>query len=282
MTAGGLPYVAAPVVDVGVEIQVFGPIVIAGILIGADVMQRYGRRHGVTDAEFRRLLAWVIVTGFLGAHAFELLAYQRGRLADEGPLAFLAVWDGISSFGGFLGGALGQLLYLRRSRLPAGVVFDTTGVGLLVAFSIGRIACTLVHDHVGHPTDFVLGVDYPQEVLAAHGLAGALPEGATVVRAHHLGMYELACLVPINVVILWLAFRRRDPLRPAQLAVLTTLLYAPMRFGLELLRQAHTDPRYVGLTFAQWGAIAVVVIAVVVGVRTYSALPALSPPSSSS
>ncbi len=256
MTAGGLPYVALPVVDVGIEVQVFGPIVVAGVLVGAEVMQRHAQRHGLTTSDFRLLLAWVLVSGFLGAHAFELLAYQRDQLAADGPVAFLKIWGGLSSFGGFLGGVIGQLLFLRRRALSPGVVFDTTGVGLLVAFTIGRVACTLVHDHVGVATDFVLGVDYPD------------PGGAGVLRAHHLGMYELAWLLPMTAVILGLAFRRRDRLAPGQLAVITTLCYAPVRFGLDFLRRHGTDPRYAGLTFAQWGAIAVFAAAVIIGLRS--------------
>lgn len=251
----GLPYVALPVIDVGVRIQLFGPIVVAGVLIGAEVMQRYGKRRGLSGPQLRSLLRYVIVSGLVGAHVFELLAYQPHRLAAEGPLVIFKVWDGISSFGGFLGGAIGQLVYLHRHRLAAGVVFDTTGVGLLVAFSIGRIGCTLVHDHVGRATDFVLGVDYPREVLAVHGLESALPGQATVIRAHHLGMYELAWLMAVCVMILFVAFRRQNRFLSGQLAVITTLLYVPFRFGLEFLRRSTTDPRYAGLTFAQWGSI---------------------------
>jgi hypothetical protein len=37
--------------------------------------------------------------------------------------------------------------------------------------------------------------------------------------------------------------------------VLTGVLYAPVRFFLDFLRPEDTDPRYVGLTFAQWSSI---------------------------
>jgi len=185
----------------------------------------------------------------------------------------LRLWDGISSFGGFLGGAVGLLLFARRHRLGAGLVFDTTGVGLLVAFSVGRIGCTLVHDHIGRATDFRLGIDYPRAALVAHGVAGALglPPETDVLRAHNLGMYELACLMPINVVILTLAFRSRRRLVAGQLAVLTTLLYAPIRFGLEFLRVETSDPRYVGLTIAQWGALVAFAAVAIVGARSLAA-----------
>jgi hypothetical protein len=38
-------------------------------------------------------------------------------------------------------------------------------------------------------------------------------------------------------------------------AVLTGILYAPVRFFLDFLRPETSDPRYVGLTFAQWASI---------------------------
>jgi hypothetical protein len=40
------------------------------------------------------------------------------------------------------------------------------------------------------------------------------------------------------------------------LAILLGLLYAPVRFFFEFLRLNETDPRYVGMTFAQWASIA--------------------------
>ncbi len=36
--------------------------------------------------------------------------------------------------------------------------------------------------------------------------------------------------------------------------MLTGVLYAPVRFGLDFLRPEETDPRYGGLTFAQWAS----------------------------
>lgn len=265
----GLPYLAAPTVHLlGAPIDTFAPIVVAGILIGAELMQRYGARRGIGPGQLRLLLAYVIVSGFIGAHLVEILAYQPHRLADEGPLLLLRLWDGISSFGGFLGGAIGQLLFVRwhrgGARLRLGTVFDTTGVGLLVAFTIGRIACTLVHDHVGRATDSVLGVDYPRAIAAFHGLAARVPPEVAKIRAHHLGMYELVWLLVIAGPLLYLAFRRAAALAPGQLAAITTLLYAPLRFGLDFLRLPSSDPRHGGLTFAQWGAIAVFVVAAAV------------------
>jgi hypothetical protein len=49
--------------------------------------------------------------------------------------------------------------------------------------------------------------------------------------------------------------------------VLTGVLYAPVRFFLDFLRPEGTDPRYAGLTFAQWSSILAFGVAVYAATR---------------
>lgn len=247
--ADGVPFFTLRTLDVGIPFEPFGSIVVIGVVIGAQVLHRYAARHGVGDT--RNLTLWIILTGAIGAHVLEILVYERQRM-DADPLLLLKLWDGISSYGGFLGGAIGYVLYVRWKRLPAGVIADATMIGLLVAFSIGRIACTIIHDHIGTATSFWLGTDYPRSELAKRFLLSEFPGAGAVVRAHNLGMYELLYLIPVNALVLSLAFSTRRSLPPGLLAISIGLLYAPMRFFLEYLRLDVSDPRYAGLTFAQW------------------------------
>jgi phosphatidylglycerol---prolipoprotein diacylglyceryl transferase len=253
-----LPFFSLPTLDLVIPLQPFGIIVATGVLIGAEILRRYGYRHGVDDDDIRSLTIWVIVTGFIGAHVLDVLMYEQDRLDKEGPVLLLKLWDGISSYGGFVGGALGYFFWIWWKRMTPGLIADTTAVGLLPAFSIGRIGCTVVHDHVGRATTSPLGVDYPRAELYNRGLLDEFESKAEIIRAHNLAMYELAYLIPVNIFILWLAFSRAKPGRqmPAgMIAVLTGLLYAPVRFFLEYWRLNTSDPRYVGMTFAQWCSI---------------------------
>src|SRR5881396_3211176 len=63
-------------------IQSFGIIVAAGVLIGAALLRRYAEWHGVSDDHIRGLTGWITVTGFIGAHVFDVLAYEPHKL-DE-------------------------------------------------------------------------------------------------------------------------------------------------------------------------------------------------------
>ena len=57
--------------------------------------------------------------GFIGAHVFDVLAYQPGRLSED-PLLIFKLWQGISSYGGFIGGVFGFAVYIKKHHLPVG------------------------------------------------------------------------------------------------------------------------------------------------------------------
>jgi phosphatidylglycerol:prolipoprotein diacylglycerol transferase len=279
--AMSLPYFEAPSLDARVPIHAFGVIAAVGITVGAWVLRRYARRVGETEAEARRVTGWVAITGILGAHVLDVLFYRPGEALHH-PVVLLELWTSISSYGGFVGGALGFAFITWRRRLHRARWADITVVGLLVAFSIGRAGCTVVNDHIGAETTSPIGVDYPREVLAEHGVLAEMtssgsphssaPDGSgeTTIRAHNLGLEELLYLMPVNALVLWLAFRRKR-LPAGALVVITAGLYAPVRFGLEHWRLASSDPPYAGLTFAQWCSIAVFVAAVAWGARLFRA-----------
>ncbi len=264
VASAGFPYIHLGALHVGIPIQPFGVIVAAGVLVGASLLQRYGKRRGVDEPTLRGLTTWIIVSGFLGAHLVDVIAYQPQELVDR-PWVLLELWDGISSYGGFIGGAIGFALYVRSRKMPVSLMADIAIVGLLPAFSIGRIACSLVSDHIGAATDpgrwyAFLAMDYPRRLNLGH-LADHYPGTSEMIRAWNLGLVELLYLIPINALILALAFRRTKPLRPGLLATLTAVLYAPVRFFLEFLRPEDTDPTYFGFTFAQWASLMTVSLA---------------------
>lgn len=264
MISSGFPFIHVGTRHLGIPIQPFGVIVAIGVLVGASLLQRFGKRCGFREEVLRGLTTWITVSGFLGAHLFDVIAYQPHELVRR-PWVLLELWDGISSYGGFIGGAFGFALYVRSRRLAIASMADIAIVGLLPAFSIGRIGCSLVSDHIGAATDpgkwyAFLAMDYPRQLNLGH-LAERYPGSSEMIRAWNLGLAELLYLLPINALILTLAFRKTKLSRPGLLAALTAMLYAPVRFCLEFLRPAETDPTYLGLTFAQWASLLTVTIA---------------------
>src|SRR6185503_3996116 len=196
-----LPYLEPPSLSTRVPVHIFGVIVMIGVTIGSIVMRRYARRCGESEDQAARVASFVAITGFIGAHVLDVLFYQPGE-ALRHPLVLLEIWTSISSYGGFVGGALGFLYIVWRHKLRLGRWADITVVGLLVAFSIGRAGCTTVHDHVGAPTTSAIGIDFPREALAIRGVLPEMHSDAPVIRAHDLGLEELLYLIPVNLLVL--------------------------------------------------------------------------------
>lgn len=258
----GLPYFTLP--ELG-PFKPFGILVAIGVLLGAKFIYRRVERLGLNMEHARGLVIWSTVIGFIGAHVIDVLAYQMDDLKRD-PLLLIKLWAGISSYGGFIGGTVGFFIYALRYRLPIAVWADTFVAGLLVGFTLGRLGCTIVHDHIGRATDFPLAMNYTEDVIRAHGYP--IEPGLH----HNLGLYEFVfCLALVGV--LFLLERRRWP--PGTIVGAITLLYAPVRYLMDYLRLEVTDPRYLGLTFAQWTSVLTAALGVVMLARAIVKRPSL-------
>lgn len=258
-----IPYFEQPSVHLGpVTVHAFGIIVAASVLFGLELGRRRFGRLGLDRALGERLAWWVVVGGFLAAHLFSVLFYFPHELAAN-PLLLFKVWEDISSFGGILGGVVGLWLFLRL-KAPGldpnarWAYLDAVAFVFPFALTVGRIACSLAHDHPGTITSFPLAVslqasDAQAYIAGGYQAAGRLselppPAALTHVGFHDLGWYEFLYLSLI-VVPLFLTLDRKP--RPAGFFVVAfVLLYLPVRFALDFLRVG--DARYAGLTPAQW------------------------------
>ena len=269
--AAMIPYFEQPSVRLGpVTLHPFGIIVAASVVFGLELGRRRFARVGLERAFGERLVWWVVIGGFLGAHLFSVLFYFPAELAAN-PLLLFKVWEDISSFGGIIGGVAGLWLFfrLRAPHLEGGTrlaYLDAIAFVFPFALAVGRIACSLAHDHPGTITSFPLSIsldsilaqEFITGVYKAAGRLTELPPPAVLARLgfHDLGWYEFLYL-SIVIIPLFLALGRRP--RPAGFFSVTfVVLYLPMRFALDFLR--INDARYGGLTPAQWVAVAALVL----------------------
>lgn len=262
-----IPYVEQPVLQLGpVTLAAFGLIVATSVWAGLMLGRRRFERLGLDRDLGEGLAWWVVAGGFVSAHVFSVLLYFPRELAAH-PLLLFKVWEDISSFGGILGGALALWLFLRRRAPHLGAstrwaYVDVVAYVFPVSLMIGRLACTLAHDHPGTITDFPLAVSlarpdaraYIAGVYTNAGRGAELPLPAALARLsfHDLGWYEFlylaAVVVPVTLVL------ARRPRRPGTFLASFVTLYMPVRFFLDFLRVS--DVRYAGLTPAQWAALA--------------------------
>jgi phosphatidylglycerol:prolipoprotein diacylglycerol transferase len=126
-----IPYIQAPektLIDhvplIGpVKLQVFGPLVATGVILGWFRGVKYAQAKGMDEWFVRDYMWWQILIAFAFGHWVSVLFYFPDQVA-ENPWVLLAFWNGLSSVGGFIGGTLAIFWFLKKYKEPLLVYGD--------------------------------------------------------------------------------------------------------------------------------------------------------------
>jgi phosphatidylglycerol:prolipoprotein diacylglycerol transferase len=229
------------------EVAPFGLMVVAAIGFGVLQSIHRAKQRGLDPKAMNDFLFWVVVFGLSISHVFDAVLYYPEKVVED-PLFIFYLWGGLSSYGGFLGAAVGCVAWRYFRKNPVLEYVDITASVMPLSWVLGRAGCAIAHDHPGALSNAWFAVRFPASQLA-EGYAGR----------YDLGLIEMVLTIPLAAAcwILW----RRNTRRPIGFFIgLILTCYAPVRFVLDFLRVAPDDPvfrgaidpRYLGLTPAQW------------------------------
>lgn len=289
-----LPYVHVADSNIlGLHLHAFGLLVVTAVMVGSALARWRARRRGLDLQKLESFIGWMLFMGFAAAHILDALLYHPREVLAH-PWSLLYFWEGIGSFSGFIGALGGIVLWKRFEWLPTRS-FGPWTLGWLsfgpfrlsrlvrrketlpilpfadlilsvfpIAWIFGRAGCSIAHDHPGALAEAgaPLAVAFPSSNPSVFDGAGPHTTFGpiTFIQGHYarydLGTLELFLTIGIALacVLLW-----RRPRLTGTYAVIVSLVYAPARFMMDFLRVAGTsaaDPRYGGLTPAQWLCIA--------------------------
>jgi phosphatidylglycerol:prolipoprotein diacylglycerol transferase len=283
-----IPYIHVPDLKVGpLTLHPFGLLVATGVILGTYLATRRARQRGLDLEKLNSFITWMLVAGFLGGHMLDQIFYHPHELVKR-PWSLFLLYEGLSSFGGFVGAFIGIVLWKYFEAVPIGRV-PFIGVAIPkfrrrehvlpilpfadvilsvfpVAWVFGRSGCSVVHDHPGMRAEpgTLLAVAFPdrntiiglQKVQSIELVHGNFPQ-------FDLGLLELMFTV-ILASMLALTWRKKLP--TGTYVAVTALAYAPVRFAMDFLRVRdvdQADPRYGAFTPAQWMCIALFVFGLV-------------------
>jgi phosphatidylglycerol:prolipoprotein diacylglycerol transferase len=265
-----VPYIHIPDFHIGpVPLHPFGLLVATGVMLGTSVATRRARYLGYDVVQLNSFVTWMLVSAFALSHVLDHLFYHWEEVVRR-PWSLLLLWEGLSSFGGFVGALVGVLLWkffyledgarFRRRARPAAILpfADLVLSVLPLGWMFGRAGCASVHDHLGAraTADTLVAVAHP--LFPGDGTVTHL--GFIEFIHGHDPRFDLGFLELLFTIVLAaccaLTWTRKLPI--GTYVIVVSLAYAPVRFAMDFLRipQAEGgDKRYGGLTPAQYGCI---------------------------
>jgi len=292
------PFISSDAGAGGIPLHPFGVLVATGVLIGTALATSRAKNRNVDLDKLNSFITWMLVAGFAGGHMLDTIFYHPTEIArfdDAGhflwtrPWSLFFLWEGLSSFGGFIGGFIGVMLwkfyemktlltlgpieiawFSRRAKsLPVMPFCDIILSVFPVAWVFGRSGCSVVHDHPGAraSADAFFAVAYPDRPPVYTHFIEFIHGGAP---RYDLGTLEMmfTVVVAISFALTW---GRKLPTGAYVVAV--ALTYSPVRFAMDYLRITDgdsADPRYGSLTPAQWMCIVLFAFGLALAARVSS------------
>jgi phosphatidylglycerol:prolipoprotein diacylglycerol transferase len=276
-----IPYIHVPDLHLGpLTLHPFGLLVATGVIVGTALATRRARARGVDLDKLNSFITWMLVAGFIGGHVLDEIFYHPDQIKAR-PWSLLFLWEGLSSFGGFTGALIGIVLWKYFEMKPVGTLdvsiarwtffrpvrraatqpllpfADIILSVFPVAWIFGRSGCSVVHDHPGAraSAESLLAVAYGNPPSRIEHL-GPIELRWGNAPQYDLGLLELMFTIILSAFLVMTWSRR---LKTGTYVAVCCLAYAPVRFVMDFFRvrdMEGADPRYGGLTPAQWACVA--------------------------
>ena len=208
----------------------YGLSVAVAMALTLALVFRQSARAGVSRTAALDLLFVLFVAGIAGARLFYVLQHWENFRGDW-PAMLRLQEGGLVWYGGFLLGFLCGFFYCVWKKQPALFWMDFFAPLAALAHAVGRVGCFLNGCCSGRPTNFFLGVRFPEEAFCRHPVQ----------------LYESALLALLAMALLAMGRKRR---KPGEIFAVYVLFYGLMRFALEFLRV--DQPAFFYLTLPQW------------------------------
>lgn len=204
------------------EVRSYGVLLVIGVLIATWMATKRAPRYDIDPKRLWDVVVWIVIVGVLAARLTYIAQeweYYRDHRAELLSIKF----DGLTSFGGVVGGFLAALVWCKRTKTAPLALLDTLAVPFLIGNAIGRVGCLLNGCCFGHPTSLPWAVS----VEGAPGLH------------HPAQVYEsFFCLIAAVILV---GTERRWRLHRGQSIALAFVLFGLSRFVYEFWRAGTTE-----------------------------------------
>ena len=159
----------------GFVISSFGVLLSVAFLVGTWIAAVGMREQGLDSDKATTLLMYAMLGGIGGSKLY--WAVDVALRSGDPFFSLLFMRDGITFYGGLIGGTLAVLLGCRIHDVPVRPLATCIAPTLAVSQAIGRVGCFLVGDDYGRVTELPIGTTRSSGWTRITGNSG--PENGT-------------------------------------------------------------------------------------------------------
>jgi len=232
----------------GFPVPPYGFMLALSFLLGTGLAVWRARRNDLDPHAILDLAILIIIGVGVGSRLYYVFLHLeefRGNLLNAfNPFLEGGAGGGLVMYGGLLGGLLAGFLYLRLKRLSFARYADAFAPSIALGVFLTRIGCFLHGCCFGKPWDGPLAVSFPPASPAGH-----FQEQIQAAGLHPSQLYE--SLGGLVILVVLLALGRRWKRWEGLQFYMVILMYAVLRFGVELTRHFEPGERLGPLTHNQ-------------------------------
>lgn len=254
-----ISYPPIPIFELGpLSLSLHGLFAALGFLGGAYYASSLLNRRGFDIAAYQSVLTWALVGSLLGARWLTIPAEWAANGFDITELFRLG---NFSIMGGFAGGIGVGAWRMRMVGLKVWPTLDVSTFGLAIGTIVGRIGDLAIVEHLGGPTDFILGygIKPGYDVAPQHDrLECTSSVGEYCGVFHHTGLYDLIGAIVLFGVLYWIYHRSNWTLHYGQLFMVWLGWYGLQRFLIDFTRlslEINGDKELGVFTWSQWSGL---------------------------
>jgi len=219
------------------HIYSYGVMLFISFLCGIAIVEHRAKKFGVEPKKITDLALWVLLAVVVGARLF-YVAFHWDEFRND-LVGIIAFWRGglagLMFYGGFLGGIIVGVLFVRANKMPVRKLMDAVAPAIVLGEGLTRIGCFLNGCCFGKPTGGPCGVVFPHNS----------PAGAAFLDQpiHPTQLYSSAAGFLLFLFALWLEKRK---LRAGVLAAVLLIVYSLFRFGIDFVRYYEDGANFWG------------------------------------
>lgn len=157
----------------GLSIHWYGLMYVVGIVVALLVVLPYVEQRGISRESALEIFFPIVIAGLVGGRLYYVVQSNFGYYLQN-PWRILATWEGGMAFFGAIFGAFLMILYLSwRRKLPLWAILDAGAIFAPLGQAFGRVGNIINGDIVGFQSNCAWCTEYvnPHSFSARHNVA---------------------------------------------------------------------------------------------------------------